>query len=140
MNLNKFNLNFKPADTIEEFEELIKNKPNGLIYNIQDLQRFYKEDNERFINDNKIKKAMQDFEKSVSFSSNGGFCSGNFESLEENLTYRQLEEVCARLGISMRLCEERKGFRCEEYPSGGDIKRCMPSPNNSDVCFPCSCQ
>lgn len=100
----------------------------------------YKKGNERLLKNQKFHEAIEEFEKRISFSPRGGLCSGNLESLKENLTYREMEEVLARFGVSMKLCDKRRGLECK--PNAGDssgVRHCLPSPRDSDFCYPCDC-
>lgn len=136
VNNNKFNLSFTPATNMEAYQTLIQENPQDMIASANDLKTFY-EGHSHFKSDNKFINAFQEFEKNVVFSPDGGFFSGDFSSLTENLTYRQLEELTSKMGMSMFLFECRKGSRCSESPPGSGIKRCVTSVNSEELCCYC---
>lgn len=122
--MNKFNLTFEPAETSEDYIELIKkvqtenNIHHDFISDLDQLGEYYT--NSEINVDQDIWEA---FIKEAIFDKKG-LVTSRYDVLADHITFNQLEELYARMGIGSRLFSEWRDHVCHIDPGLG--RKCRP--------------
>ncbi|MGR6763144.1 hypothetical protein ACU1JV_14995 [Paenibacillus sp. T2-29] len=99
-------LGFSPATNKEEFLSLLKQKPNNLITNKEELDKYFQTFN--FLETESKKNFLDEIE----FGEQGveGF---RYDILAEKLTFKQFCQLLGRMGMSLELFADKKDHRCK---------------------------
>lgn len=96
MEENRYGLEYKPAETKEEYDYLVKTKPVGMITNKEE----FKEYSDRFLS--KINpNTLDHFKESLIFC-NGGLGGADYSKLGDEITIKEFKKLFAHFGISMK--------------------------------------
>ncbi|MCU5743743.1 hypothetical protein OCC47_20715 [Bacillus cereus] len=126
MSQNKFNLEFSPAKTGEEYVEILRSKSKDLIKTKEEFKDYMKELESNFTPESNFTlSSLSDLDKHITFK-NGGLSCVNYGALQEKLTFKQFRHLFARLGVSMTLLEEKDDHKCVKRPGSDDRYYCEP--------------